>query len=868
MPQKLTARQYTQVRCVLIIAHLSTFVFSLSMLLVAVAERRRYMDYFKIVTGPHRGANSSIGFMVASGAVGLVQPLLFFCIHLAYPLALQRQWAVPDDCEQRDTEAEKKQQVEQRPCALRAKSSAQRSTLFDLMDTSALAANGAHRRPPLSRIDIAAEEAPHETEAAAAVVSPAATAALRPSPPAQGLMHPRQRSLLLLKAPSDPPLSITQPPSTRCTDFFSSTPQGAPMVSRGSCTAAADIFTSAFSTPSSTEAGADMSSTATPLSRSPNVDPEGLEVESKGPVAAAVPSGHRLIGSCPAVNVPKDCFSTMADGAVFTRDEHEDATAAATMTAATAGYAEVSEGFPPVSDWAPPPPSEVSGVMTEPPGDFSTPDFGGKTSKPPRRWMPKTVTPGASATQVGVDGSSPAAAPADARDVTASRPDSAFPQSATGLCRPPPPTLVSSLGSPLTPLLHSVNPCGAGDTIRAQQDCAGILTVTPSKRSAMTTLTVAVTAAGSGASSTRDTRVAVQSSEEMQPPEVSAKGVRKGGPRHRSSSGDMSQGGLASALSKALPWCASSCATAEALPTRSHPARRPSDSSLRASARPLPPALLHMYFKSETTFRSLLTAYFTFAAIGILFMYFFGMLWLVRNELNGLNSLVSMADGWKKVFVYQKVTPAIDTSLCKAELEGRCSGGTHLCNATMYDSAEAAHNVSCPFCTPSQQRLISTFTVLCSAAYDPKVCYSTSFLALLALSVSTSLVSLCVAVFSCGTGVLASVGYATLSEREKEAREAQVLLDAGGLFSPPEHAPLSHSSNSPASTSPPLSHVAADETSSLTSQLVVAPSRERLMHTFEGLHAPSAALLPPLWTVMAEMSDSGDSSLVPPVSLV
>ncbi|KAG5493633.1 hypothetical protein JIQ42_02006 [Leishmania sp. Namibia] len=865
MPQKLTARQYTQVRCVLIIAHLSTFVFSLSMLLVAVAERRRYMGYFKIVTGPHRGANSSIGFMVASGAVGLVQPLLFFCIHLAYPLALQRQWAVPDDCEGHDTEAGKKQQAQQRPCALRAKSSAQRSTLFDLMDTSALTANDAHRRPPLSRIDIAAEEAPHETEAAA-VVSPAATAALRPSPPAQGLTHPRQRSLLLLKAPSGPPLSITQSPSTQCTDFFSSTPQGTPMVSRGSCTAAADILTSAFSTPSSTEAGVDMSNTTTPLSRSPNVDAERLEMASKGPVAAAVPSGHRLIGSCPAVNVPKDCFSTMNDGAVFTRDEHEDATAATTVTAATAGYADVSEGFPPVSDWAPPPPSEVSGVMTEPPGDVGTSDFGGKASGPPRRRMSKTVTPGASATQAGVDGSTPAAAPADARDDTESRPDSAFPQSATGLCRPPPPTLFSSSGLPLTPLLHSVNPRGAGDTTSAQQDCAGILTVTPSKRSAMATLTVAVTAAGPGPSSARDTRVAVQSSEEMQPPEVSAKGAREGGPRHRSSSGDMSQGGLASALSQALPWCAPSCATAEALPTRSHPARRPSDSSLRASARPLPPALIHMYFKSETTFRSLLTAYFTFTAIGILFMYFFGMLWLVRNELNGLNSLVSMADGWEKVFVYQKVAPAIDTSLCKAELEGKCSGGTHLCNAKMYDSAEAAHNVSCPFCTPSQQQLISTFTVLCSAAYDPKVCYST-FLALLALSVSTSLVSLCVAVFSCGTGVLASVGYATLSEREKEAREAQVLLDAGGLF-PPEHAPLSHSSNSPASASPPLSHVAAGETSSLTSQLVVAPSRERLMHTFEGLHAPSAALLPPLWAVMAEMSDSGDSSLVPPVSLV
>ncbi|KAG5469834.1 hypothetical protein CUR178_01974 [Leishmania enriettii] len=838
MPQKLTARQYTQVRRVLIIAHLSTFAFSLSMLLVAVAERRRYMGYFKIVTGQHRGANSSIDFMVASGAVGLVQPLLFFCIHLAYPFALQRQWAVPDDRERRDTEAAKKQQAQEGPCALRAKSSAKRSALFDLTDTSARTANSAHRRPPLSRIGIAAEEAPHETEAAAAV-PPAATAALRPSLSAQGLSHPRQRSLLLLKAPSDSPLSITRPPSTKCTDFSSSTPQGASMVSRGSCTAAADILTSAFSTPSITEAGVDMSNTTTPLSRSPKVDAEGLEVASKGLVAAAVPSGHRLIGSCRAVNVPKDCFSTMDDRAVFTRDEHEDAAVAATVTAATAGYADVSEGFLPVSDGA-----------------------------PLLRWMSKTVTPGASATQAGVDGSTPAAAPADARDDTASRPDSAFPQSATALCRPPPPTLVSSSGSPLTLLLHSVNLRGAGDTTSAQQDCAGILTATPSKRSAMATLTVAVTAAGPGVSSTRDTRVAVQSSEEMHPPEVSAKGAREGGPRHRSSPGDMSRGGFASAVSQALPWRASICAAAEALLTRSHPSRRPSDSSLRASARPLPPALLHMYFKSETTFRSLLTAYFTFAAIGILFMYFFGMLWLVRNELNGLNNLVSMADGWKKVFVSQKVTPAIDISLCKAELEGRCSGGTHLCNATMYDSAEAAHNVSCPFCTPSQQQLISTFTGLCSAAYNPKVSYSTSFLALLALSVSTSLVSLCVAVFSCSTGVLASVGYATLSEREKEAREAQVLLDAGGLFSPPEHAPLSHSSKSPVSASPPLSHVAADETSSLTSQLVVAPSRERLMHTFEGLHAPSAALLPPLWTVMAEMSDSGDSSLVPPVSLM
>ncbi|KAG5469487.1 hypothetical protein LSCM1_02708 [Leishmania martiniquensis] len=829
------------------------------MLLVAIEERHRYMSYFRIVAEPRRGVNSSSGLMVASGAAGLVQPVLFLCIHVVYPLVRQRQWAAQDDCKRRDSDAEQQRQEAQRGSgALHAKSSRHHRSFFDRMGTSALPANNSHLGPPQSGLHVSAEEAPQDTEAArvaAADVSATDTAALHPSPPTQGLRHLRPGSLLLLKPSSDPPLSAAQPPGTHS---FSSPPQKA-VVSRGSCATAVHVVTTAFSAPSMMDAEIDMQHAATPLSFSPPVDADAVEVASTASVAATVPLGLRPTGSCPAASVPKAPFCAVADGAVISREGHNDAVGAAEMTAVVLSYAGVSGGTPAVSDPASPPASEVTRAVAQPLGNASTSELGGNASGIPCRQMLKSVAQRALSRQGDVDGSTPAAATAAVQNAAVSRPDASLAKS-----------VANPLRNPLTPPpLDSVYSSGADSTTYARQDCTGALTVTPSESCNMVAPTAALTVGKSCASATKDTHAAVRSSEEVPPSTASAKEVRRCGHRHRCSSSETPPCDAASVLSRALPWFTPRPVTAEALPPQSHVARWSSAPHLKVSARPLPPALLHMYFKSETTFHSLLTLYYTFAAFGILLMYFFGMLWVVRKELKELNTLVSMADGWNNVFIYQNITESIDAALCKVELDGKCSGGANLCNATLYASADAAHSVSCPFCSASQQKVISTFTEVCPTVYDPNIWYSRAFLIFLALAVSTSLVSLCVAVFSCGTGVLASVGFAAASEREKEAREAQAVLDARGLFSLAENATVPLSSHAPARASPPLSNLATEEEAlSLTSLLVVAPSRERLMHTFEGLHAPSAALLPPAWAVMAEMSDSGDSPLMPPGSMM
>ncbi|TPP53662.1 putative integral membrane protein [Leishmania donovani] len=752
-------------------------------------KRSRYLGYFRIVTEPDRDVNISSGLMVASGAVALVQPLLFFGIHVAYPLVRQRQWAVQYDRMLRSAGAgQQEQQAQQRTYALHAE-----------------------------------------------------------SPGHQRLGPPQPGYPLPLEASSGPPL----PQGAR---FFYTPPQNARVAPRDSCVTVAHRATSRlFSFQSISETEADANNAMTSLSLSPSVKKEAQELGSKTPAAAAVPSARRLTSGHPPFYVCTTPSSVKAGEAVASRDRYDDATAVVATAASNTGDAGVGEAIPAVSNSTPPPHSYVTRAMVRSPGSIAIYGSDGTASRRPRRRSPDTEAQRTLDAIDDVDSSTLAAVTEAAQNDAAFRPNASQAQSATNPFNALSTAFASSSVPSLTPPLLLMRPSVARDTTSTQQACTDASSVASSRRSAVAAPTLTSTAAVPRAASAREREVGVLSSEEVQPPKASSKEASQHGQRHLSCSGDFSQRSAASAFLRSLAWLIPTRFTAEASPSQSHPARRPSTSLLSASVRPLPPALLHMYFKSETMFRSLLSAYYIFAGAGILFMYFFGMLWLVRRELQGLDSLVSMAEGWSNVFIYQNVTSAVDAALCSVELDRRCSGGMSLCNATAYASAEAAHNLSCPFCEASQQRLISTFTQLCSIAYDPSVRFTRAFLILLTLSVIASLVSLCVAVFSCGTGVLASVGYASLSKRE----EAQAMLETGGFFST-ENAQGVHASYPPTRASSPLFHAAAaDEISSPTTPMAVAPSRERLMHTFEGLHAPSAALLPPSSVVMAEMSSSG-----------
>ncbi|CAG9580787.1 hypothetical protein LMJF_33_2020 [Leishmania major strain Friedlin] len=864
MPERLTARQYTQVRCLLIAAHITTFALSLGMLVVAMLKRSRYLGYFRIVTEPDRDVNISSGLMVASGAIALVQPLLFFGIHVAYPLVRQRQWAVQYDRMRRSAGAgQREQTAQQRTYTLHAESSGHQSTPMDFMRTPVLTVHDSNLHRPLSRTHIEGEGTPQgkvgavtEASTATATASAAAAAATDTSSSTPRVGPPQPGSPLSLEVSSGPPV-----PQGSC--FFYTPLQNAQGAPRGSSVTVAHKAASClFSFQSVAETEADVNNAMPLLSLSPSFKKEAPELERKPPAAAALPSARRLTGGHPPFYVCKTPSSVKAGETVASRDRYDDATAVVATTAAKAGDAGVGKATPSVSDPASPLPSHVTRAMVKSPGSVVIYESGGTASRRPRRQSTDTEAQRTLDTLHDVDSSTLAAVTEAAPNDAAFRLNASQAQSATNPFHAPSTAFASSSVPSLTPPLLSVRPSDARDTTSTQQACTDASSVTPLRRSAVATPTVTPTAAVPRAASVREREVGALSSEEVQPPKASREEELQHSQRHLSCSGDFPQRSAASAFLQALAWCIPTRVTAEASPSQSPPTRRSSTSLRNASVQPLPPALLHICFKSETMFRSLLSAYYIFAGIGILLMYFFGMLWLVRRELQGLNSLVSMAEGWSNVFIYQNVTPAVDAALCSVELDRRCSGGMSLCNATTYASAEAAHNVSCPFCEASQQMWISTFTQLCSVAYDPSVRYTRAFLILLMLSAIASLVSLCVAVFSCGTGVLASVGYAALSKRE-EALEAQAMLETGFFFST-EHAQRAHASYTPTRVSSPLFRAtAADEVLSPTTPMAVAPSCERLMHTFEGLHAPSAALLPPSSVVMAELSSSG-GLVVPP----
>ncbi|XP_010702304.1 hypothetical protein LPMP_332130 [Leishmania panamensis] len=847
MPDKLTARQYIQVRCLLISSHAITFAFSFSMLVVTLMQRHLYLKSARIEANADKDVLTTNWFMVTSGAVGLVQPSLFFCIHVAYPLVRQRQWAVQEDRLQRSAEMEQQQQQQPPPhaCASHAESRGDQRALVDFVRTSALTAHDSHMHPPLSRIHIEAEGTPlgkagatTEAATAAAAVTPASDSSL----PVLGLELPQVGLRLSLKASlSSPPLAPLLPPPPQGAHSGSPPPQKLPMTLRGNgVTATYSATAQHCSLQSTMEAEADLSKTALPLSLSPSVNTQAPVEAVMEPMAIVVPPVRHLPGNCPLFC---DCSAPSraeTDGVVLPRDRRDGATAA--------GCAGGGKRIRVVSDPAPPLFSDVTRAIVKAPGDVTTSELGGEAIRRSSRRLPNAVTHGALAMPGDVDGSTPAAAMAAPQSGTACQLNVSLAKGATS------PLTARARFSvrALTPPLSSVGPSDTGDPTSIQQACPDIFSATPSTRSAVQAPTVGPTAAVPRAALVRDRYIAVLSSEEVQPPKGPTEEASQHGKCHPGFSGDNPQRSFASVFLRTLPWFIPTPVAAKVPSPQSHPARRTAASQLSTSVRPLPPALLHMYFKYDTTFHLLLAAYYIFAAVGILLMYFFGMLCVVRRGLHGLTSVLLMVGVQGNVLMNQNMKLSVKAAFSKT---------------AMYTNTEAVHKVSHSLSTASQYERLKRFNTLQPTIYSPDVRYTRIFLILLALSVVAGLVSLCVVVFNCGTGVLVSVGYASLSQREQAAREAQAMLEASVFCSYPESAPELHSLHPPVRASSPLFPSTDTEAPLPAAPMAVAPSRERLMHTFEGLHAPSAALLPPLWVVMAEMSSSGGGLVAPPVSM-
>lgn len=430
-----------------------------------------------------------------------------------------------------------------------------------------------------------------------------------------------------------------------------------------------------------------------------------------------------------------------------------------------------------------------------------------------------------------------------------------------------------------TQLRYSHFPSEGGASISVRNMYTDGSSFALSKRSMMgADPTVAPTAMGSPAASVQEGEgevVMAMSREEVQVP-VSA--PLRPRPSSASSSPDRSWGTL---LLRWLPWRAvgddSETAAASSGAAQAATSSPPTDGNvqrpgLHTTQRPasrattsLPAAVLRHYLNADGVLHFAQTAYFWVAATGILITYVFGIIWILIDELSALGDVLTMAEGWNYV-IYRSVPTTVDEKLCKVELARRCSGGSALCNATSYANTTAAHAARCPFCPPEQQAAISSFTRLCSVAYQPGSHFGTTFLVLLATCVTASLVALCAAVFSSGTGVLPTLPYVSALQREKEAQEAASLLVREGSFAVPGAATVTASTLAQPTARdeemrvPSVILRSAAATTGVASSpqtpTAVAQSRAQLVHTFEGLHAPTAALLPPLSVIMAEMPAS------------
>ncbi|KAG5495176.1 hypothetical protein JKF63_02231 [Porcisia hertigi] len=863
MPPKLTTRQYAWVRCLLIAAHVTTFFSSIFMLIVPLVDRRGYQEYFRIVKVRGLGVSFTSDFMVTSGTLGLLQPLLFLGIHIVYPLFRQRQLAKQDAARRLNAGAEQHESLTQRKGSSIVASSAHNGSLMNLQPTPTPTMHGSHLYRPLSSLHATEESASQGnagcvTGAASSSTSRKATATSNPlsCPPRLGPSNHGLR-LSLSTSLGSPRWTPRQLPWCGMDFSSSSLPKNRMMSPVKSCS------TTAHTPDLRISSGRSVVQTATSVIST--VPPALLSASAtkEPPMDAAVASARQLVHRCYLpVDVSQVVSSAEVGGAVKSHEAHVDVSAAVSKTAAATGHAEAAEGIPVRSEGAFPRNSDAIRAMVDTSSGVTTCEFDGNASKLHHRSVSNMASPRALVTSDDVDDSAPVFPTTSAQHSgAASQPNTPLVKGAADRSHTPATALAESSMPARTQPPSSALPSDAGDTTRFQ---LAHTTVSSSSKppagenSAMIHSTVV-----SHAAPVREGETPFVSSEEVQPPKMPASPATQHSLSHLDFLGSTRWGSSASALSRRLPWFMPTTVAPKAPPLPEQSPRLPSASRLRTSVRPLPPALLHAHFKTEPTFRSLLTTYYVFTAVGILLMYYFGVFWIVRKELHEMKNLALITEGWNRLFVYP-MSASTDAGLCSMQLRRRCSGGSKLCNAT-YVSADDAHDHRCPFCSASQQERIRKFTDLCSVAYNPGTRYSTTFILFLSLSVLTSLVSLFLAVFSCGKGVLASVNYAAHSERDMEAGEkTRTMLEPGSLLAVPESLTALQSSHPP---SLEFQLSAAGEALSPTTPTIVTPSRERLLHTFEGLHEPSPALLPPLSVVMAEMSDGSGAPAMWPVNV-
>lgn len=99
----------------------------------------------------------------------------------------------------------------------------------------------------------------------------------------------------------------------------------------------------------------------------------------------------------------------------------------------------------------------------------------------------------------------------------------------------------------------------------------------------------------------------------------------------------------------------------------------------------------------------------------------FTVVLLLLMSANSLDNLLAVQLSTPSGYAWEYSINLDSAFMCnEVQLVGRCSGFVTLCDQESYANAVDAINAVCPFCTPSQQSEIATFTKTCSTVYNER----------------------------------------------------------------------------------------------------------------------------------------------------
>lgn len=127
--------------------------------------------------------------------------------------------------------------------------------------------------------------------------------------------------------------------------------------------------------------------------------------------------------------------------------------------------------------------------------------------------------------------------------------------------------------------------------------------------------------------------------------------------------------------------------------------------------------------------------YFLVAMTAVVGNFMYGFTAALRTFMTEYGSEMSLGEGWNVMFQMGMVTPLVDDTLCRLQLNRRCSGGVTQCTEPWFDNVSTAHARYCPFCKPSDQMKIAQLTRTCPEVFNiPENVFGSVYLILMAFN--------------------------------------------------------------------------------------------------------------------------------------